>query len=124
MVATDVDVRLSDVPLSLRRPDVVVLRCLPNSARLYSSDTVLVVEIVSPNSSFRTDTHEKKADYADAGIPIYLIVFLTGSGDAVDSIEEYRLVEGRYHLAEVHTKRLMINTPIPIDVSFEELISG
>lgn len=122
MVETDVDVRLSDIPLSLRRPDVVVYRCIPDNTRLYSADTLLVVEIVSPDSSFRTDTVEKKADYAAAGIPVYLIVFLMEAGDAVELIEEYRLVEGRYHLAYVHTRRLTMNSPIPIDIGFEELI--
>ncbi|MBF6092300.1 Uma2 family endonuclease [Nocardia cyriacigeorgica] len=61
MVETDVDVRLSDVPLSLRRPDVTVYHCLEDDERLYAGDAVLVVEIVSPDSSFRTDTVEKKA---------------------------------------------------------------
>jgi Uma2 family endonuclease len=123
-VETDLDVRLSDIPLSLRRPDVVVFRCLPHNARLYSADALLVVEVVSPASSLHTDTVEKKAAYAAAGIPVYLIVFLTEAGDAVDLIEEYRLSEGRYHLVGLHTRRLTMSSPIPVDVSFEELISG
>jgi Uma2 family endonuclease len=67
MVETDVDVRLSDVPLSLRRPDVVVYRRLDDEERLYADDALLVVEIVSPGSSHHTDTVEKKAAYAAAG---------------------------------------------------------
>ncbi|MFF7938158.1 Uma2 family endonuclease [Nocardia gamkensis] len=124
MVETDVDVRLSDVPLSLRRPDVVVYRCLDDDARLYADDTVLVVEIVSPDSSHHTDTVEKKAAYAAAGIPVYLIVFLTEPGDGIEQIEEYRLSEGRYHLVCLHTRRLTVDVPIPVDVAFGELATG
>lgn len=124
MVETDVDVRINDVPLSLRRPDVTVYRCLDDDKRLYSGDALLVVEIVSPDSSFYTDTVEKKAVYAAAGIPAYLIVFLTEAGDGIEQIEEYRLSEGRYHLVCLHTRRLTMDTPISIDIPFAELIAG
>ncbi|MGK8521473.1 Uma2 family endonuclease [Nocardia asteroides] len=124
MVETDVDVRLSDVPLSLRRPDVVVYRCLDDDARLYADDALLVVEIVSPGSSHHTDTVEKKAAYAAAGIPVYLIVFLTEPGDGIEQIEEYRLSEGRYHLVCLHTRRLAVDVPIPVDVAFSDLTTG
>ncbi|WP_228806412.1 Uma2 family endonuclease [Nocardia cyriacigeorgica] len=124
MVETDVDVRLSDVPLSLRRPDVTVYHCLEDDERLYAGDAVLVVEIVSPDSSFRTDTVEKKAVYASAGIPAYLIVYPNESGDGISQIEEFRLSDGRYHLVYLHTRRLTMEDPVPVDVSFAELISG
>ncbi|WP_433600583.1 Uma2 family endonuclease [Nocardia sp. CA-135953] len=124
MVETDVDVRISDVPLSLRRPDIVVYRCLDDDAKLYAGDAVLVVEIVSPDSSHHTDTVEKKAAYAAAGIPVYFIVFPTEAGDGIEQIEEYRLSEGRYHLVCLHTRRLTLDTPISIDVAFDELTAG
>ncbi|GAA5096089.1 Uma2 family endonuclease [Nocardia iowensis] len=124
MVETDVDVRISDVPLSLRRPDVTVYRCLDDDAKLYAGDAVLVVEIVSPDSSFHTDTVEKKAAYAAAGIPVYLIVFPTEAGDGIELIEEYRLSEGRYHLVCLHTRRLTLDSPVAIDAMFSELTSG
>jgi Uma2 family endonuclease len=124
MVETDIDVRISDVPLNFRRPDVTVFRCLPDGKRLYASDTVLVVEIVSPDSSFRTDTVDKKAAYAAAGIPVYLIVFLTESQDGIELIEEYRLSAGRYHLVVLHTRRLSMDSPVPIDAAFDGLVTG
>ncbi|WP_433660940.1 Uma2 family endonuclease [Nocardia sp. CA-128927] len=124
MVDTDVDVRISDVPLSLRRPDVIVYRCLDDDSKLYAGDTVLAVEVVSPDSSFHTDTVEKKAAYAAAGIPVYLIVFLTEAGDGIELIEEYRLSEGRYHLVCLHTRRLTLDSPISVDVVFGDLTSG
>lgn len=124
MVEMDIDVRISDVPLGLRRPDVTVYRCLDDDAKLYADAAVLVVEIVSLESSHHTDTVEKKAAYAAAGIPVYLIVFLTEAGDGIEQIEEYRLSEGRYHLVCLHTRRLTMDTPVPIDVAFAELSTG
>jgi len=48
MIDTDIDVRVTDVPLNVRQPDVTVSRCIPDDQRLYSTDVVLVVEVVSP----------------------------------------------------------------------------
>jgi Uma2 family endonuclease len=122
MVETDIDVRFSDVPLNFRRPDVAVYRCIPDDVRLYSPDTVMVVEVVSPESSFKTDTVDKKAIYADAGIPVYLIVFLNTAQDAVEKIEEYWLGPmGIYQLVQLHTRRLTMDNPTPIDIAFAEL---
>jgi Uma2 family endonuclease len=122
MVETDIDVRITDVPLNFRRPDVTVYRCVPDDARLYSPETVLVAEIVSPDSSYKTDTVDKKAVYADAGIPVYLIVFLTAGEDAVEKIEEYWLdPTGGYRLVQLHTRRLIMNTPISVDLKFDQL---
>ncbi|GAA3239540.1 Uma2 family endonuclease [Actinocorallia longicatena] len=122
MVETDIDVRFSDVPLSLRKPDVVVYRCLSPGERLYAAGAVMVIEVVSPNSSLRTDTVEKKAAYAAAGIPVYLIVFLGESQDAVEKIEEYWLEpNGSYRLVQLHTRRLELKTPLQVDVHFDEL---
>ncbi|MFC7384351.1 Uma2 family endonuclease [Sphaerisporangium rhizosphaerae] len=123
MVETDVDVRISDLPLNLRRPDVTVFRCLPHDRRLYATDALLVVEIVSPESSYRTDTVDKKAAYAAAGIPVYLLVFLDQAGEEVELIEEHRLSEGRYELRCGHTRRLSFDDPVSVEVSFEALTS-
>jgi Uma2 family endonuclease len=91
---------------------------------LYSSDVLLVVEIISPESSFKTDTVDKKAVYADAGIGVYLIVFLNGAQDAVEKIEEHWLEpSGVYRLVQLHTRRLIMENPIPVDVRFDQLTS-
>lgn len=59
---------------------------------------------------------------ADAGIPIYLIVFLNAAQDAVEKIEEYWLEPtGMYRLVQLHTRRLIMNTPVPVDVSLDRL---
>lgn len=122
MVETDIDVRMSDVPLNFRRPDVTVYRCIPDDERLYSTDVLLVVEVISPESSHKTDTVDKKAVYADAGIPVYLIVFLNAAQDSVEKIEEYWLEpSGTYRLVQLHTRRLTMDNPIPVDVRFDQL---
>jgi Uma2 family endonuclease len=124
MVDTDIDVRITDVPLNFRRPDVTVYWCIADDERLYSRDVLLVVEVVSPESSFKTDTVEKKAVYADAGIPLYLIVFLNAAQDAVEKIEEYWLEpSGVYRLVQLHTRRLVMGNPIPVDIRLEQLTS-
>jgi Uma2 family endonuclease len=122
MVDTDIDVRITDVPLNVRQPDVTVSRCIPDDQRLYSTDVVLVVEVVSPDSSLKTDTVEKKAAYADAGIRFYLIVFLNAAKDGIDRIEEYWLdPTGSYRLVQLHTRRLTLTEPIPVDIPFAGL---
>src|SRR5215469_18034440 len=88
------------------------------------SPGMMVVEVISPESSFKTDTVDKKAVYADAGIPIYLIVFLNAAQDAVEKIEEYWLEPtGAYRLIQLHTRRLVMDTPIPVDVRLDQLTS-
>ncbi|WP_246025276.1 Uma2 family endonuclease [Saccharopolyspora antimicrobica] len=68
---TDFDVRLQDVPLTNRRPDVVVYRADTIDITPTRPDHVLlVVEIVSPGSE-TTDRIVKVAQYAKAGIPFY-----------------------------------------------------
>jgi len=81
-----------------------------------------VAEVVSPGSSLKTDTVDKKAVYADAGISTYLIVFLNEGQDGVEKIEEYWLEPtGVYRLVQIHTRRLTMENPIPLDVRFGEL---
>jgi Uma2 family endonuclease len=122
MVDTDIDVRITEVPLNVRQPDVTVSRCIPDDQRLYSSDVVLVVEVVSPDSSLKTDTVDKRAAYADAGIRFYLIVFLNASKDGVDRIEEHWLDStAAYRLVQLHTRRLTLTEPIPVDIPFADL---
>ncbi|WP_228801990.1 hypothetical protein [Nocardia cyriacigeorgica] len=46
------------------------------------------------------------------------------SGDGISQIEEFRLSDGRYHLVYLHTRRLTMEDPVRVDVSFAELIAG
>lgn len=73
---TDFDVRLCELPLTVRRPDVVVVaRPLPGARHALPNDVLLVAEFVSP-SSVEVDWIHKRAEYARAGIPAYLVVDL------------------------------------------------
>lgn len=89
-VNNDVDLRLRDVPLLNRRPDVVLYRCLDRERgeRLRAEHALLVVEIVSLGSETQ-DTTDKLGEYAKAGIPYYWIVRLDRGGVSV--VERYRL---------------------------------
>jgi len=74
---TDFDVRLQDVPLTNRRPDVTVYRADTIDVTPTRPEHVLLVaEIVSPGSE-TTDRIVKPDQYARAGIPFYWRVELT-----------------------------------------------
>jgi Uma2 family endonuclease len=89
-VNSDIDLRLRDVPLLNRRPDVVLYRCLDRerNERLRPEHVLLVIEIVSPGSETQ-DTTDKLGEYAKAGIPYYWIARLDATGLAV--VERYQL---------------------------------
>src|SRR5258706_16456395 len=68
---TDFDVRLQDVPLTNRRPDVVVYRAdTIDITPTRPEHVLLVVEVVSPGSE-TTDRIVKVDQYARAGIAFY-----------------------------------------------------
>ncbi|MFF0494545.1 Uma2 family endonuclease [Nocardia sp. NPDC004068] len=123
-VSTDVDVRFTrrrDRPLSFRRPDVTVYRCVERGTKLTTAEALLVVEVVSPGSGY-TDTVDKLAEYAYEGIAVYLIVHLD-SELYVKMIQEYRLdwASRVYRLAEAHEATLLLESPFPAVVDFAEL---
>jgi Uma2 family endonuclease len=126
-VNSDVDLRLRDVPLLNRRPDVVLYRCLDRERgeRLRAEHALLVVEIVSPGSETQ-DTTDKPAEYAKAGIPHYWIVRLDNAG--VSAVERYRL--DRATMLYKHLGTFMkdepgdapqVGQPIPITIDWSEL---
>ena len=68
---TDFDVRLQDVPLTNRRPDVIVYRAETlDLTPTRPEHVLLVVEVVSPGSE-TTDRIVKADQYAKSGIPFY-----------------------------------------------------
>lgn len=78
VIAPDMDVLLREVPLTIRTPDLVVIRpalLADDPPRLQAEDVRLAVEIISPGSR-RTDRITKRSEYAEAGIPIYWVVDL------------------------------------------------
>ncbi|MBP2705965.1 Uma2 family endonuclease [Microbispora sp. RL4-1S] len=126
-VNTDVDLRLRDVPLLNRRPDVVLYRCLDRERgeRLRAKHALLVVEIVSPGSETQ-DTTDKFGEYAKAGVEHYWIVRLDGTGVSV--IERYRLDHASTLYKHIETfmkdepaDRPAVANPIPIAIDWSEL---
>lgn len=126
-VNSDVDLRLRDLPLLNRRPDVALYRCLDRERgeRLRAEHALLVVEIVSPGSETQ-DTTDKLGEYAKAGIPHYWIVRLDRSG--VSIIERYRL--DRAAMLYKHIGTFMkdesggapsVSNPIPMVIDWSEL---
>ncbi|MDT8910287.1 Uma2 family endonuclease [Amycolatopsis sp. PS_44_ISF1] len=90
----DVEVVVSEVPLTVRVPDVVVTTAAvaeTNPARVDVADVSLVVEVLSEGTK-RTDRVTKLFEYADAGIEHYWILDL----DAPVSLITHRLVDGDY----------------------------
>src|SRR4051812_25299894 len=67
---TDVDLRLSDVPLHNRRPDILVFSGDPDELPVRPQHVLLAVEIMS-KGSINADRLDKPAEYAVAGIPHY-----------------------------------------------------
>ncbi|SEN64342.1 Uma2 family endonuclease [Nonomuraea pusilla] len=126
-VNIDLDLRLRDVPLLNRRPDVALYRCLDRERgeRLRAEHVLLVVEIVSPGSETQ-DTTDKLGEYAKAGIPHYWIVRLDGTG--VSIVERYRLDPAS--MLYKHVGTLMkdeaggvpeVANPIPMVIHWAEL---
>jgi Uma2 family endonuclease len=101
-VGTEVDVLICEAPrLHVRCPDVSVYRCVEEERgkwgrKPYASDCLLVLEIVSAGS-VTTDTRDKRAEYAAAGIQHYWIVRMTGNEGAAISVERFLLnADGLY----------------------------
>ncbi|WP_218010796.1 Uma2 family endonuclease [Herbidospora mongoliensis] len=123
-VANSLDVRLRDVPLHVRRPDVVLFRCLDGEEPLRPVDVVLVAEIVEAGSE-TTDTVGKHAEYARAGILHHWIVRLDSGGIAL--VERYRLDPATMTYRHIGT--LMrdeggapeVSTPIAMVIDWPEL---
>ena len=125
-VETDVDVILWRVPrFSFRRPDVTVYKCIDDPTRKPDAqDTVLVVEVTSPTTA-REDLVDKKAQYATAGIPLYLVVVLDEKYD-IWEIREFHLdaAAAAYRLHAVHRSVLELEQPVRLTLPISELVSG
>ena len=124
-VGADVDLRLWDVPLLNRRPDVVLHTCIPDDEALRSQNALLVIEIVSSGSEKR-DSVDKMAEYAGAAIPHYWIVRTDSVG--ISSVEWYSLDRGAMTYAHMRTfmrdagDHLDFEVPVKISLTWEDLL--
>jgi Uma2 family endonuclease len=125
-VETEVDVVLWRVPrFTFRRPDVVVYRCLDDPARKPTAqEAVLVVEVTSPSTT-QEDLVDKKAQYAAAGIPLYLVVLLDETYD-IWEIREFHLdaAAAAYRLHAVHRSVLNLEQPVLLKLPISDLVTG
>jgi Uma2 family endonuclease len=119
-VTTDVDLRLRDVPLLNRRPDIVVYDAsVPGDEVLRPQHCVLVVEVMSPGS-VTTDRVDKPAEYAMVGIEHYWRVEET---DRSLTVFRYRLdpTTHVYASAGVDTGTMTVTDPVKLTVDLADL---
>ena len=109
---------------TIRSPDAALFDCAPNDLRpLPASYLKVVVEVVSPGSR-KADKLDKTAEYADAGIPFYWLVWL--SDDHVLSIDTHVLDHtlGNYRLFRTLTPEQEVSTvevPVRIQIGWNRL---
>ncbi|WP_340558445.1 Uma2 family endonuclease [Streptomyces sp. GSL17-111] len=111
---TDFDVRLEDVPLTNRRPDVTVYRAETiDFTPTRPEHVLLVVEVVSPGSE-TTDRIVKVDQYAKAGIPFYWRIEQSATG--VPIVYTYVLdpANRAYRDGEVFTGTVKATAPFPV----------
>lgn len=122
-VDTDVDLRLGDVPLLNRRPDIVVYDAsVPGHAMLRPEHCLLVVEVMSP-TSMTTDRSDKPSEYAAAGIPHFWRVEDIDDVTRTMTVFRYRLdpTTGRYAAAGVDSDVLSVRDPIDLTINLAGL---
>lgn len=117
----DFDIRLQDVPLNNRRPDVTVYRAdTIDLAPTRPDHVLLVVEIVSPGSE-TTDRVVKADQYARAGIVFYWRVEQAVTGTPL--IHTYVLdpATGTYRDGGVFTRTLTVTAPFPLEIDLGQV---
>jgi Uma2 family endonuclease len=122
-IDTDVDLRLRDVPLLVRRPDIVVYDAfVPDDSLLRPEHCLLVVEVMSPGS-VTTDQIDKPAEYAAAGITHFWRV------EDIDTVKQTMLMF-RYQLdpttrayasAGVDSGTLTVHDPFSLAIKLADL---
>jgi Uma2 family endonuclease len=120
-VATDIDLRLRDIPLLNRRPDIVVFDALvPDNTPLRPNHCLLVVEVMSPGS-ITTDQVDKPGEYAAAAI---------GHFWRVEFDDEHKPILFRYRLdptarsyasAGAATGKVIVADPIDVQLDLDGL---
>jgi Uma2 family endonuclease len=119
-VETDVDLRLRDVPLLLRRPDIVVYDAsLPDEEVLRPDHCLLVVEVMSPGS-ITADRLDKPTEYAASCIQHFWRV---ESDDQAVNVFRYELdpITRSYALAGLDQETLSIKDPVRLELDLDGL---
>jgi Uma2 family endonuclease len=128
-ISSDVAVRFRDAEsssadhrLNVRYPDIIVRDCEPYDVSTVRDHIQLVAEVTS-ETTFDADTTAKRAQYAAAGIPGYLVVHFEKDWAKISEIEEYRLDWSgrRYVVSAVHRRALILDEPLRLTATFEDL---
>jgi Uma2 family endonuclease len=117
----DFDVRLRDVPLLNRRPDVVVFRADTLDVAVTRPEHILLIaEVVSPGSE-TVDREHKMGEYAVAGIEFYWRVERAATDAPV--VYTYRLdpAGSVYRATEVFTAVVKTMTPFPVEIDLRDI---
>jgi Uma2 family endonuclease len=118
---TDFDVRLRDVPLNNRRPDVTVYRAETIDVTPTRPEHVLlVVEVVSPGSE-TTDRIVKTDQYAKAGIQFYWRVEQAPTSTFLLYTYVLDPVTRRYREGEVFTDVVRLTAPFPFEIDLRRI---
>ncbi|MFD5147476.1 Uma2 family endonuclease [Streptomyces sp. NPDC058401] len=118
---TDFDVRLQDVPLTNRRPDVVVYRAdTIDITPTRPEHVLLVAEVVSPGSE-TTDRIVKVDQYAKSGIAFYWRIEQAATG--VPLMYTYVLdpATRAYRDGDVFTGLVKVSAPFPLEVDLGQI---
>ncbi|MFE0150451.1 Uma2 family endonuclease [Nonomuraea sp. NPDC059007] len=106
---------------TFRRPDVAVYH--DPLQKPDASHVRAVAEVASPGT-VREDLTDKRIQYADAGIPLYLLVLLDEKYE-ITEVREFHLdaVASEYRLHRVHRDRLELESPILVSVPLADLVA-
>ncbi|MDT0432689.1 Uma2 family endonuclease [Streptomyces salyersiae] len=114
---TGFDVRLQDVPLTNRRPDVIVYRSETiDLTPTRPEHVLLVVEVVAPGSE-TTDRIVKVDQYAKAGIPFYWRIEQAATG--IPIVYTYVLAPATKAYRDGETFTGAIKTAAPFSVTVD-----
>jgi Uma2 family endonuclease len=117
----DFDIRIRDIPLTNRRPDIIVYRADQIDARpVRPQHVLLLVEVVSPNST-TTDRITKPAEYAQAGIQYYWRIEQSGNADPKVFTYELDPKTAAYRATEVFTGLVKATAPFQVEVDLTVL---
>jgi Uma2 family endonuclease len=119
-VTTDVDLRISEVPLTNRRPDVLVYQGDPRELPVLPPNALLAVEIMSQNS-ISTDRLDKPAEYASAQIPHFWRLELEGD-ELIAFTYTCDPATKTYGEPDVHKLTLKTARPFPIEIDLASLL--
>lgn len=119
-LGTDLDLCLTPCgePGFARRPDLVIFgrAAISRGPGMLRADDVLVVVEIATAGSKRTDYQVKHDEYADAGIPHYWIVDITGPVSLV-------ACRGRQDASAV-TGTFSTEVPFPVKIDLTALLSS